>query len=51
MRPFDIPIAIAILAGVGYYIYRHVQKGKKRQQVANSKWQMANSKWQMANSK
>jgi len=30
MRPFDIPIAIAILAGVGYYIYHHVKKGKKR---------------------
>ncbi len=29
MRPFDIPIAIAILATVGYYIYHHVQKGKK----------------------
>jgi len=36
MRPFDIPIAIAILAGLGYYIYRHVQKGKK-QQMAGSK--------------
>jgi membrane protein DedA with SNARE-associated domain len=31
MRPFDIPIAIAILAGLGYYVYRHVQKGKRRQ--------------------
>ncbi|MCX6031383.1 MAG: DedA family protein [Chloroflexi bacterium] len=31
MRPFDIPIAIAIVAAVGYYIYRHVQKGKKRE--------------------
>lgn len=29
MRPFDIPIAIVILAGVGYYIYRHVSKRKK----------------------
>jgi membrane protein DedA with SNARE-associated domain len=34
MRPFDIPIAIIILAGVGYYIYRHVQKGKRRAQQA-----------------
>lgn len=25
MRPFDIPIAIVILAAGGYYIYRHVQ--------------------------
>jgi membrane protein DedA with SNARE-associated domain len=31
MRPFDIPIAIVILAGVGYYVYRHVQKGRARQ--------------------
>ena len=31
MRPFDIPIAIAIVAAVGYYVYRHVQKGKKRE--------------------
>jgi membrane protein DedA with SNARE-associated domain len=30
MRPFDIPIAIAILIGLGYYIYRHVKKGKRR---------------------
>jgi membrane protein DedA with SNARE-associated domain len=30
MRPFDIPIAIAILAGLGYYIYRHIRKGKKQ---------------------
>jgi membrane protein DedA with SNARE-associated domain len=34
MRPFDIPIALIILLGVGWYIYRHVQKGKK-QQVAS----------------
>jgi membrane protein DedA with SNARE-associated domain len=25
MRPFDIPIAIVILLGFGYYIYRHVR--------------------------
>jgi membrane protein DedA with SNARE-associated domain len=31
MRPFDIPIAMAIVAGVAYYIYHHVQKGKRRQ--------------------
>ena len=29
MRPFDIPIAIVILVGVGYYVYRHVQHGKR----------------------
>jgi len=31
MRPFDIPIAILILVGVGWYVYKHVQKGKKPQ--------------------
>ncbi len=30
MRPFDIPIAIIILAAIGYYVYHHIQKGKKR---------------------
>jgi len=30
MRPFDIPIAIIILAAIGYYIYRHVSKRKRR---------------------
>lgn len=29
MRPFDIPIAIIILAGIGWYIYRHVGRRKK----------------------
>ena len=28
MRPFDIPIAIIILAGLSWYIYRHVAKRK-----------------------
>lgn len=27
MRPFDIPIAIVILAGLAYYIYHHVRRG------------------------
>ncbi len=27
MRPFDIPIAIALLAGFAYYVYRHVTHG------------------------
>lgn len=31
MRPFDIPILIVILAAVAYYVYRHVQKGRRRQ--------------------
>jgi membrane protein DedA with SNARE-associated domain len=30
MRPFDIPIAIAIVAGLGYYIYHHLRKGRRR---------------------
>ncbi len=28
MRPFDIPIAIALLAGMAYYIYRHVRRAQ-----------------------
>lgn len=27
MRPFDIPIAIVILAGMGYYLYHHIRRG------------------------
>ncbi len=30
MRPFDIPIAIAVLAGLVYYIYRHVRHVRSR---------------------
>lgn len=30
MRPFDIPIAIVILGGLGYYVYRHVTHGMRR---------------------
>jgi membrane protein DedA with SNARE-associated domain len=29
MRPFDIPIAIVLVAGFAYYIYRHLRKGHK----------------------
>jgi membrane protein DedA with SNARE-associated domain len=29
MRPFDIPIAIIILAGLAYYVYRHVTHGMR----------------------
>jgi membrane protein DedA with SNARE-associated domain len=29
MRPFDIPIAIIIMAGFGYYVYRHVTHGMR----------------------
>ncbi|RME30742.1 MAG: DedA family protein [Thermoflexia bacterium] len=28
MRPFDIPIAIALLAGMAYYIYRHIRRAQ-----------------------
>ncbi len=28
MRPFDIPIALVLLVGIGWYIYRHVRKGR-----------------------
>jgi membrane protein DedA with SNARE-associated domain len=30
MRPFDIPIAIIIVLGLAYYIYRHVRRGASR---------------------
>jgi membrane protein DedA with SNARE-associated domain len=30
MRPFDIPVAIAIAAGVLYYVVHHVRKGRKK---------------------
>lgn len=30
MRPFDIPIAIVIIAGFAYYVYHHVRKGKAK---------------------
>jgi membrane protein DedA with SNARE-associated domain len=36
MRPFDIPIAIIIVVGVAYYVYHHIQRGKRRQ-VADGK--------------
>ncbi len=31
MRPFDIPIAIVLVAGFAYYVYRHVRRGTKNQ--------------------
>ena len=33
MRPFDIPIAIAILVALIYYVYHHVRKSRKRKVV------------------
>jgi len=32
MRPFDIPIAIVIVAALAYYVYRHIRK--RREQAA-----------------
>ena len=29
MRPFDIPIAIVLVGGMGYYIYHHIQRGRQ----------------------
>jgi len=29
MRPFDIPIALAALAGFGYYLYHHIRRGSR----------------------
>jgi membrane protein DedA with SNARE-associated domain len=34
MRPFDIPIAIIILGGGIYYIYRHITHGMRRHEEA-----------------
>jgi membrane protein DedA with SNARE-associated domain len=36
MRPFDIPIAIVIVAGLAYYIYRHIRKGHKGSAAADA---------------
>ncbi len=30
MRPFDIPIAVALLGGLGYYVYRHISRAQVR---------------------
>jgi membrane protein DedA with SNARE-associated domain len=37
MRPFDIPIAIVIVAAFAYYVYHHIQKGKKRPASSEAK--------------
>lgn len=29
MRPFDIPIAIVLLGGLGYYVYRHIKRAQR----------------------
>jgi len=30
MRPFDIPIAIVILVGLGWYVYHHIRKNRQK---------------------
>ncbi|NIV28378.1 MAG: hypothetical protein GWN58_02345, partial [Anaerolineae bacterium] len=35
MRPFDIPIAIAIVAAGVYYVYHHIRKGRKEKLPAD----------------
>lgn len=34
MRPFDIPIVIALLAAIAYYIYRHVKRARATAEIA-----------------
>lgn len=34
MRPFDIPIAIVIVVGLGYYVVHHVRRGRKKSNAA-----------------
>ena len=36
MRPFDIPIAIVIVAAFVYYVYHHIRKGSKKHAVADA---------------
>jgi membrane protein DedA with SNARE-associated domain len=36
MRPFDIPIAVVIIAAFAYYVYHHIRKGKKRAAAADA---------------
>jgi membrane protein DedA with SNARE-associated domain len=36
MRPFDIPIALVIIAGISYYVIHHIRKGRKQSPVADT---------------
>jgi len=36
MRPFDIPIAIVIIAAFVYYVYHHLRKGRKKPALADA---------------
>jgi membrane protein DedA with SNARE-associated domain len=33
MRPFDIPIAIVIVVGFAYYVYRHVRRARQSEEI------------------
>jgi membrane protein DedA with SNARE-associated domain len=33
MRPFDIPIAIVIVVGFAYYVYRHVHRARQSEEI------------------
>ena len=33
MRPFDIPIALVILAGLGWYVWRHIKDAREGRQT------------------
>jgi len=36
MRPFDIPIAVALLALLGWYIYRHVKRHQEHEALSEA---------------
>lgn len=36
MRPFDIPIAVVIVAAFVYYVYHHISKNRKKEQSADA---------------
>jgi membrane protein DedA with SNARE-associated domain len=36
MRPFDIPIAIIIVAGLAWYVYHHIQKSKAKPEAGEA---------------
>ena len=35
MRPFDIPIAIILVAALVYYVYRHIRKSQKKTAITD----------------
>jgi membrane protein DedA with SNARE-associated domain len=36
MRPFDIPIAVVIVAALAYYVYHHIRKSKNKVREADA---------------